>query len=433
MLGWKVSRWGTNQTMKHLILPSLVLLVALLCLGCVGNTPEATLLKGLEAYRDGDWWGSIHYFKIYIEKWPEHSMHSEALFYLADCNFNAGQTQPAEDYFRQFLAAAPEHAFANRARLSLAMILEANSRTLEKDGKQDEAAAAWKEAQDLLRGVSTLTDPVLAVLADQATVHLANSQFIHGNTGEAMLLFERRLAKAERGMARAVVESASLNPAAAAIADPTDAMIWIDSLQQVATLSAVAQDWDKARACLEKIASATFIVPNERLRTFIAIAATFRTQHRIDEAIGIYHRMQRELTAEQVEMATTLTILSQRFVADTYINAGSLEEATRVLDSVYDLCKEIYKNPGDNRELAVYAGMNKAEIELIRGATAEAENTLTQILLDYPSTGLTLQAEQNLRSLRQLMNPPADATAVESASPAGIGADSPLKDVKTGP
>ncbi|MBE7558366.1 tetratricopeptide repeat protein [bacterium] len=404
--------------MKRLFLPSLVLAVLFLSLGCVGNTPDATLLKGLEAYRDGDWWGAIHYFKMYVEKWPDHNMHNEALFYLGDCNFNADQLQPAEDYFRRFLSAAPSHQLSHRARLSLAMILDRNSRSLEKEGKSEEAAAAWRESEELLKDVSSLNDPIFGVLADQATVYLANASFVHGATAEAILLYERRLAKAERGLARAELDAATPSRLAAAIADPTDARMWLDSLQQLATIHSVEKDWDKARRYHEEIIAATFLAPDMRVNEYRAVAATYRAEDRLADAIAVYQRMRDELVAEDVDMATVLTILSSRFVADAYIAAGSPLEASAVLDPVYDLCRGIYRNPGDDRELAVYAGINLAEIALIRGATDEAENTLTQVLLDHPSTRSTQLAEYKLRVLRAIQA--GQATAEAAADPAAL-------------
>lgn len=404
--------------MKRLLLPSLTALVVVLCLGCVGNTPEATLLKGLEAYRDGDWWGAILYFQRYVEKWPEHAMHNEAFFYLADCNFNAGQAKAAEDNFRRFLEAAPEHAFANRSRLALAMILEENSRGLESEGKAEEAAAAWQEAQDLLSGVAALTDPSRAVLADQATVFLANAHFVHGNTAEALDIYEQRLARAERMLARAVLAAETDEPspvtAAAALADPTHAHAWFHSLQQIASIASIQKDWEKARACHARILAATFIPPGIRLGNFLELAVSYRQEDRIPEAVETYRAMREAIAAEEVEMATTLHILSNRFIADTYIHAGSPEDATAVLDPIYEYCRQLYRQPGEDREMAVYAGINLAEIELIRGDSDAAERTLTQVLLDYPNTSLTILAEQKLRQLRAITAEEAAAASAEA-------------------
>ena len=383
--------------MKRFSLP-LLLLVSILLSGCVGNTPDGVLLKGLEAHRAGDWWGAIHYFETYLQKWPEHDMHEDAVFYLADSHFNADNKDRAEDYFRQFITDYPGHTFAPRARVALAILLESKSRRLAESDAAT-ATAAWQEAREVIAPVLHLEAYEMRILRDQARVFLANSQFIHGNTEEALRVYEERMEHARSGL------YASQPGSATPVIDQENANVWYDSLRQMASMYARAENWEKAREMLGTIRSATFMQmhPEVVRSSFLEIAATYRQEGRVDEAVEVYKKMRDTLAADDVDMATYNDILTNRFIADALIGAGSVEQATGYLDPVYVLCESIYSGTAAPPGLAVYAGINLAEIQLIRGATGEAEDTLTRVLLDYPNVPMAALAERKLQDLRYVI------------------------------
>jgi tetratricopeptide (TPR) repeat protein len=374
-----------------------IIMASLCCLfitGCGLNGPDSTLLKGLEAYKEQDFYSAISHLQTYVEKWPKHEKIPLALFYLGDSYMKDNKLEQAEIYFRRYLNESPQHTFIHRVRLSMGIVLEDKSRRLESKDKPEEALQAWQESRKFFDLVRREKNPDYVVLADQATRYLAASERVHGNTDAALKIFEERANQPNANFA-----------------------MWYDSEFNCAEIHIKGGDYDSARVCLEEICSVTSLPFEYSLQAFMKLADTYRREDNTSKAVQVYTDLYERYKDGDMWVAQRSEVISNRLIADTLLDTKQPQDASPYLELVYEKCGVIFNSTGTTAERAAWAGLNMADIKIIQNATEEAKSILYDIMLNQGNTRGAMTANVMLSRIKRIEAGETPGATVESVIP----------------